>query len=477
MLFSSLSFILLFFPIALSGYYLLSFSTSLRKVFMILAGTVFYIWGEPDYFRIFLGLLTLNFISGVLIQRLRRKYGRVALIITIVLNVSLFLVIRYTGMIFDSIDMVLYNQPGYDTSSLMPLGMAFFTLRAVSFNVDCYRKKIAAVKFMDTLYYLTFFPFLLAGPLVSYSKLEEGRSSLYFDSRRFSVGITRFIIGLSKKILVADQLAIVSIQVFELTSRGHQNVEVSVLSAWFGLFCYALRIYYDISAYSDMAIGIALCLGYKVDENVNYPYASRTVTEFFNRYQISPIKWFKDYVMTVMIGKNTGNTDRMILSCFLVWLIIGLWHGANWTFVFWGLWISLFVLLEKIHIFEKLEKRRYLSRFYTLTVIIIGWVIFGSAELTQAGEYFRNLTGLNNNVLFNDQTWFLIREFGLAFLIGLVFCFPIAPKANQWLLKNDETLLAKLNQFVYPVVIWSLFGVAILYLNAQGALPFIYFFR
>jgi len=478
MIFPSITFLALFFPMILLIFYAFSFTKTIQKIWIVFVSCVFYTWGQPDDALIFFGILIINIFLGeritASINTNHKLKARGYFIISIILNVGALVFMRYISFIQENLNMIIQNQAIDIGEQTLPVGMLFFSLRAISFCADCYTKKVGKRSLIDSFFYLSFFPFLLAGPLISYQDLNGSKSELYFDGRRFSVGMCRFTVGLSKKVLIADNLAIVSNRIFDLSMIGDISYEIPVLLAWLGLIAFAMQIYFDLSAYSDMAIGIALCLGYKCPENVDYPYLAKSVTEFWNRFHISLMKWFDQYFLRPLDRNNGTNKDRMVLNIFIMWCVIGLWHGPNWTFVFWGIWNSVFILLEKLKMIHWDKDRSIFKSIYVCAVILVGWVLFRTTDLYQAGEYFKNLLGLNHNAIYNDLVTVFLKEFGLVLVIGLIFLFPIARVFNNWQINHPESLIVKMNTIVYPIVLIGLFLVCTIYLFFTNAQPFIY---
>ena len=290
-----------------------------------------------------------------------------------------------------------------------------------------------------------------------------------------AVGTSRFVVGLSKKILLANNLAIVADLIFNWSELGAGRMDTSVGMAWIGAISYTLQIYFDFSGYSDMAIGLGLMFGFKFEENFNYPYIATSINDFWKRWHISLTTWFREYVYIPLGGNRGENRDTMIRNLFIVWLLTGIWHGSAWNFLFWGMWHFIFQLAERFFGYDKNNNHPVLMRIYTILVVVLGWVLFRAKDLYQAGVYLKNMFWCNSNSLWNERTTFIFKEYWVVILVAIVFCMPIAPRINQFLWDGKLKKSGKLLSVVYPLVLMLAFVVCTSYLVRGGYNPFIYF--
>lgn len=471
MLFSSISFLFYFLPMVLLLYYLLWFSKPLKNTVLLVASLFFYAWGEPWFVGIMILSIVMNYVFGILVDKYREKRKRVKgiLIGMCVYNLGMLFVFKYLTFILRHLNE--YKEDFVIVPNIMlPIGISFFTFQAISYVVDVYQKKGKVQKNpFNVGLYIAFFPQLIAGPIVRYNVIAEQIHARKETWGKFSVGVCRFIVGLSKKILISNNMAIVTDQIFVLSGQG--NMAVSL--AWLGSIAYTLQIYFDFSGYSDMAIGLGLMFGFKFEENFNYPYISKSISEFWRRWHISLGSWFKDYVYFPMGGSRVTNKDKMVKNLFVVWLLTGIWHGAEWTFVVWGMLHFACIVGEKFINFEKWEGNNWLKTGYVLFVVNIGWVIFRAPNLKEAGHYLGAMFGFIDHALWSDYTFMFLKEYGIFFLIGIIFSMPIGRRINKRLAEKPKG--GKIVEAFYPVVILLLFFICITYLVKGTYNPFIYF--
>lgn len=481
MLFTSLTFIFVFLPIMLSIYYLLSFSKVCQNIWLLIGSLLFYVWGgTPEYLPVMLSAVLLNIFSGIVIAKMREKQhsgsAKVIMILAVIADTVFLMMFKYLGFWEENINMLARGEVVSFVELAAPLGLSFFVLRAIAYNVDIYRGKTKPGKnFINIALYFLFFPTTISGPLVSYEDFQTIATSKKWNFRRFTVGACRFVIGLAKKVLIAENMAIVANRVFDLSTIGREGFEVPVLFAWMGIIAFALQIYFDFSGYCDMAIGIAYMLGYKLEENFDYPYAAGSVTEFWRKWNISVSNWFKEYVYFSMGGSHVKTKDKIIRNMFLTWMLVGLWHGADWTFIFWGIWNFLFIFMERFLSFRERTIPMSLRRIYTLFVCLMGWVTFRGKDLYQVGEYYKNMFGMNRNCLFGEVTQIFLHEYWYWFIAAILFAFPIAKAANGWLMEHQNSVITKINYVVYPICLLIIFALSVVYIRQGVNSAFIYF--
>jgi D-alanyl-lipoteichoic acid acyltransferase DltB (MBOAT superfamily) len=419
MVFSSSVFLFLFLPLILIGYFNPVFKgRSFKNCFLLLASLGFYAWGEPFFVLIMLVSIGVNWLLGILIARHESGGPRkVLLIIAVVYNVSLLFVFKYVSFIARTIGLLLHNTISVDIA--LPIGISFFTFQIMSYIFDVYYKKANAQKnCVNVALYIALFPQLIAGPIVRYQTVAEEIANRKETREDFVRGFSRFILGLGKKLLVANYAGYIADQIFAL--KGN----MSTASAWLGAVAYTLQIFFDFSGYSDMAIGLGRIFGFHFLENFNYPYIAKSITDFWRRWHISLSTWFRDYVYIPM-GGNRVSTGKQIYNLLILWLLTGLWHGANWTFIAWGLFYFFLLVLERFTGIEK--KLGVFSRFYTVFFVIIGWVLFRAESLPQAFQYLGVMFGLGQGGLM-DETFTRCFSNGKWILAaGIVLSTPIVP--------------------------------------------------
>lgn len=460
MSFASMTFLVFFFPIALLGYYLLFFSRTLQKVWLFLASLAFYAFGTLMGAAVALGLMLLNGLFGILLGRRKEGQGQVLFALGIICNLLPTVFFKYI----------------YAQGSLLPVGLSFVMLSGISYLADVYLGETPAVKNPITLgLYLFYFPKLTAGPAVRFQTFQKQLLERKMTLRRSAVGCCRLVTGLAKKVLLADTLAQLADIVFNYSAMGRENVTVPVLMAWIGLLAFTLQIYFDISGYADMAVGLSLMFGIMLEENVDYPYAALSVSGFWNRFYISLAKWFRQYVYEPLGGGRQKNMDTMVRNLFLMWLAIGLWYGVSGKFIMWCLWQFLFILAERFLGYTENTNHKALMRCYTIAVVALGWVAFRAVDLYQAGQYYMNMFGINFNGVWNRMTGTLLREYWMYLAAGIFFCTPVAKKVNSWLVKGRRGRLAKAVVTVcYPIVMLAALLLSISYLMQGLGRPFLY---
>ncbi|MDS0525431.1 MBOAT family protein [Clostridium sp. SHJSY1] len=478
MLFASNTFLFYFLPIVLLGYYLFKFSRGLQNMWLFLVSVIFYAWGEPVFVLILLASILLNTFFGIIISKLRSnlKASKIALAIICAINISLLAVFKYTGFIITNINSVVGREIFEEVKIALPIGISFFTFHALSYVIDVYRGTVDAEKNpLNVGLYIFFFPQLVAGPVLQYHGIQDQIKNRKSSWAKFSKGCARFTFGLGKKLLFANSFAIVADRIFDLSAIGTELYNVPVMLAWIGSIAYTLQIYYDFSGYSDMAIGLGLMFGFEIDENFDYPYVSSSVTEFWRRWHISMTNWFREYVYFPLGGSRVSNADKMVRNMFIVWLLTGIWHGAAWTFIVWGMWNFLFLLLERFTNLHRKDGKSVFRHIYTLLVVNFGWVLFRSTNLHNAGKYFLNMFGLNNNGFYSDLAITFLREYGVFFVVGIIFCLQISRGLAKFMEENKQSIVSKVYGMTYPFILTSLLVVCILYLARGSYSTFIYF--
>ena len=369
MVFSNLLFMYVFFPFTLIIYY---FSPrKMRNFVILLVSLLFYSWGEPIYINLMLASILIGYIGTIFIDKYKedKEKSRCILVTTIVIILSTLIFFKYYGFLIDNINLIFGLNLKIRTLPL-PLGISFYTFKLISYVVDVYTRKVKVQKnFINFATYVSMFPQLLSGPIVQYSTIENQLTNRKESIQKFSDGVEKFISGLGKKVIIANNIGLIWDQVI-----GNSISEISILTAWIGIISFTFQIYFDFSGYSDMAIGLGKMFGFDFYENFNYPYISKSITDFWRRWHISLGTWFKDYIYIPLGGNRTGKA-KQIRNIFIVWLITGLWHGASWNYIIWGLYFGIILFIEKSGFLKILKKLPGLIRnIYTMFLVIIGWV-------------------------------------------------------------------------------------------------------
>jgi alginate O-acetyltransferase complex protein AlgI len=466
MVFSSIVFLFFFLPLVLALYFL-SPNIKVKNGVLLVFSLLFYAWGEGEL--VLLMVLSALFNYGVALWIERRRSG-LPLVIGICVNVLALVYFKYVGFLVGSIDQLLGTHWNNGIHIHLPLGISFFTFHALSYIIDVHRQQTKARRNpLDVMLYISLFPQLVAGPVVRYREVANDIPQRSHSLEAFVGGAKRFCIGMGKKVLIANVLGEIADEIFNLPHK-----EWYFALSWFAIVAYALQIYFDFSGYSDMAIGLGRMFGFTFPENFNYPYISSSIKEFWRRWHITLSTWFRDYVY-IPLGGNRVTVRRLYFNLILVFFITGLWHGATWNFVLWGLAHGLFLLLERVGLGEFLAKHRLLAHVYTLLVVVLAWVLFRLPDLSAAGDFygsmFRAYQGHQGPVL-----WELLdREYVIVFLLGLVLCMPLR-KAVLWVkpLPAQRGLAAvwDYSAVLFHVVLFVLSAMSI---ASSTYNPFIYF--
>lgn len=463
MLFSSATFIFGFLPAVLFFYYVpCRKKRNVQNALLTLTSLFFYAWGEPLFVLVMLGVIVLDYVLALAVNKHKdnKKKSKAILFLTVASNLLVFFVFKYLVFTLTNIKS-LFNMDIEIPDIALPIGISFFMFQALSYVIDVYRGKGEVQKnVLNVALYISFFPQLIAGPIVRYETIADQIKNRQENSEDFVEGVCRFVIGLGKKVLISNNLALVADASFE------QN-EISVSLAWLGAFAYTFQIYYDFSGYSDMALGLGKMFGFHFLENFNYPYISKSISEFWRRWHVSLGSWFRDYVYFPLGGSRVDSKVRLVFNLFVVWALTGIWHGANWTFIIWGLMYFVLIALEKLTGIDK--KMKIFAYIYTMFFVVIGWVLFRANNITHAMDYLCAMFGLGDNLLMDDVTVFQLADNKLFFLAGIVFSFPIAP----WLKKKIGDNIA--GNIFYAVAVIVVFIVSISYIIKGSYNPFIYF--
>jgi alginate O-acetyltransferase complex protein AlgI len=427
---------------------------------------IFYAWGEPIWVSLLVFSAFIDYIHGLLIHKFRGKvWSKIALISSLTINLGILAIFKYSGFLVTNINELLSLNLTVPSFKL-PIGISFYTFQTISYTIDCYWDKVKVQKsFLNFLMYVSLFPQLVAGPIVKYSTIEKEITSRKTTISDLSKGFTRVIIGLAKKVIIANNLSLIVD-----TILGGNISSLSYIGTWYGAIVYALQVYYDFSGYSDMAIGLGLMFGFHFDENFNYPFICKDISEFWQRWHISLGTFFKDYLLYLpLFGKR-----RKYASLFLVWFCTGLWHGASWNYIIWGLYFGIFVFIESFLGKKKIKKIPMIVRhIYSKLIIFIGFGIFYFENLKSLLNFFKNLFFINGNAFIDDITKISFANNIILILIAVVFCFPIT-KFIEKLREKSTKMLAVLDMSQVAVNVALLLISSIMLVDATNN-PFLYF--
>ena len=457
MLFSSIPFLYYFLPAVLILYFLAP--RKLKNAVLLISSLIFYGWGEPKLLFLMVFTIALFFFCGLAIARWENR-KKLWLTVSVVISLGLLGVFKYADFFIDSFNRVTGLSVPFLRLAL-PVGISFYTFQCLSYTIDVYRGNVPAQR--DPVAfgaYVALFPQLIAGPIVRYADIARELENRKTDWEDVYYGLRRFLVGLSKKVLLADSFAL-------LTKLYRESAEPSVLFAWLYAVAFAFQIYFDFSGYSDMAIGLGRILGFRFIENFNYPYLSKSITEFWRRWHMSLGSWFRDYVY-IPLGGNRVSRKRWVFNILTVWMLTGLWHGAAWNFVLWGLLYAIFLLLEKwVPGLQKLPD--VLRHGYTMLVVILGFVLFNAASLSQAGSDIAAMFGFGGLPLVTEHTLYCLRSFGVLLAVACLGATPAPKKAMSSLEKYPFASALTLVLMVLALVISTAFLV-------DGSFsPFLYF--
>ena len=464
MLFSSIPFLYYFLPSVLILYFLVP--KKLKNTVLLISSLVFYGWGEPKYVIMMVASIIIGFVSGLLIEATNEKSKKkLILTINIIINLGFLGFFKYSNFFIENFN----NVTGLSFKLLnvaLPIGISFYTFQILSYAVDVYRGTVKAQKKLINLAtYITMFPQLIAGPIVRYSDIVDSLTERKINFEKISTGLRRFIIGLSKKILLANALG-------ELCVTFKASDDKSLLFYWLYAVAFCLQVYFDFSGYSDMAIGLGKILGFEFMENFNFPFISKSIAEFWRRWHISLGSWFRDYVY-IPLGGNRVKKSKWFFNILVVWFLTGFWHGAAWNFIIWGLYFVIFLVFEKTTVGKFITKTHVLNRIYTLFFIIISFVIFDAVNMSEAFSYIKAMVGLVNIPLASNEFIYYFKEYAVILLLGLIGATPFVKKTAT---KLTEIKGVKVIVNVFePIILIFLLVLVTAYLVDGSFNPFLYF--
>ena len=478
MVFSTSIFIYLFLPITLIIYYLMPKKG--KNLIILLSGLLFYSWGEPIYVIVMLISTMIDYFAGLIMNHFegRKVPRRICLIVSIVMNLGLLGIFKYSGFIAENVNAIAGTQIidinnmnffgiEYLPMNMLPIGISFFTFQSMSYTIDLYLGNVKVQKNpISFAAFVTLFPQIVAGPIVRYDDVAKE-----LDDRSITIdliydGIIKFIIGLSKKVLIAN-----SIGALWTSIKATDIANVSVVSSWLGILAFTFQIYFDFSGYSDMAVGLGKMMGFNFPKNFDYPYLSKSISEFWRRWHITLGAWFKSYVY-IPLGGNRKGMARTIFNLAVTWFLTGVWHGASWNFILWGTLYGVVIILEKLFLGKLLDKiPDIFGHIYTMLLVILGWVLFDTADLPTAGAYIAKMFGFGGGAFIDSTAMYQIATYGITFIICIIGCTNLPKLAVEALKKKSAVLV----NYGGIAVMTGMFIICAAYLVDQTYNPFLYF--
>ncbi|MCR5368868.1 MAG: MBOAT family protein [Eubacterium sp.] len=466
MLFSSITFLYVFLPAVLLLYFIAP--RKIRNLILLMTSLIFYGWGEPKYIIVMVVSIIVGYIFGRLTGSFKKKSkdktAKLCVVLSTIVNLGILIFFKYTDFFISNINKV----GGFGIKLLdlaLPLGISFYTFQILSYSIDVYRGEVEPQKnIIDLAAYITLFPQLIAGPIVRYQTIEKQLKERKESIDLFASGVMRFVIGLGKKVIIANSVA----SMYE-TIKALPDEKSSVALYWVASLLFSFQIYFDFSGYSDMAIGLGRLFGFKFLENFEHPYISKSITEFWRRWHISLSSWFKDYVY-IPLGGNRCKKSRMFFNIFIVWLLTGFWHGAEWNFIIWGLYYFIILMLEKSFLLRVLKKLpAVLQHIYSLFLINMGWVIFSNDNLDKLGKTLRCMFGIGNIDLYNKTTAFYLLSFIVMIILAAIGSTEIPKKIGK---KIDDSKAGAIGAVIFILIVMTLSTAG---LASDAFNPFMYF--
>ena len=471
MVFSSLLFLFRFLPVVLVLYF--AVPRRWKNLILLLVSLVFYAWGEPVYVLLMAVSIMVTWLGGLLVDRFKNagksRAAKASLIVSVGIGLGFLIFFKYTGFLLRTVSS-LSGWRGTIPAIALPIGISFYTFQTISYIIDVYRGNAGVQKNIISYgAYVTMFPQLIAGPIVQYRTIDTQLRSRRETAEEFAEGVNRFIVGLGKKVLLANNAGALWDGVRTLEAAG-----IPMVDAWIGLAAFTFQIYFDFSAYSDMAIGLGHMFGFRFLENFDYPYQSRSVTEFWRRWHISLGTWFREYVY-IPLGGNRKGTAALIRNTMIVWLLTGIWHGADWNFLIWGLYYGVILLIEKLLLKNVLgELPAALSHLYCMLLVMLGWLIFSAADITNPTGYFLALFGLAGNGLADRGSLYLLSTNAVLLILLIIGSTDLPKRAAQRVLRrvSDNDAVCIVLRCVFYA---GIFLISVAYLVDASYNPFLYF--
>lgn len=463
MVFSSFTFLFVFLPLVLLTYFLAK-KRKWRNIVLLIFSLIFYAWGEPVYVLLMLLSIVVNYFIALKIEKTKRDRKR-WMVIDVIFNLAIIGFFKYGNFLIQNINGIFHSNIG-EMNLGLPIGISFYTFQVLSYVIDVYKKTVPAQKNIINLgMYITLFPQLIAGPIVRYETIADEIENRKENFSEVAIGLKRFFIGLGKKVLIANQMALIADTIY-----GGDLADAGTITLWLAAIAYTLQIYFDFSGYSDMAIGLGRMFGFHFLENFNYPYIAKSITDFWRRWHISLSTWFRDYVY-IPLGGNRVSKIKWLRNILVVWLLTGLWHGASWNFILWGVYYGIILIIEKLFLGKLIEKLpKFVQHIYALFFIIIGWVIFRVENFSQMGMVLQKMfiykaSGILDNIILNFDIFS-----SLPFIIiGIIGSIPILAKIK------DKTKEKPKYNILSNVWAFAIFIISICFLLSATYNPFIYF--
>lgn len=458
MVFSSITFLFYFLPIVLALYYLVP--NKFKNLILLISSFIFYFYGEPKYVLLMAFSIISTYICGILVDKYRgTKTAKLFLILEIIISIGLLIYFKYADFIIKNINLWLSQKIDL-INVLLPIGISFYTFQMISYVVDIYRGEVKVQKnILKLATYVSLFPQLIAGPIVRYSTIEKQLENREYSINKFSLGVRRFVIGLGKKVLIANVIG-------TLVNTFFISEDKSILFYWLYAIGVMLQIYFDFSGYSDMAIGLGKMFGFDFLENFNYPYIATSITDFWRRWHISLSSWFRDYVY-IPLGGNRVSKIKWIRNIMVVWILTGLWHGSEWNFIIWGIYFGILLIIEKLFLLKKTEKiPKFLKVIYTLFFVMISFIIFNGNEII---ENIKGLFGIGNISVISKESIYYLKSYFIVILIGIIGATPIMKN----IVKKEK--IKKITNILEPIYLFSILLLSTSYIIDDSFNPFLYF--
>ena len=459
MLFSSVTFLFYFLPIVLVIYYVVP--NKLKNIVLLVSSLLFYFYGEPTYGFIMIASIVLTYAFGLLMDKYK-KYSKLFLILSICVSVGILIYFKYTNFLIQNINLWLRHKIDF-IYVVLPIGISFYTFQLISYIIDVYRGQVKVQKnILKLAMYISLFPQLIAGPIVRYTTIEEQIENREYSFDKFALGVRRFIIGLGKKVLIANVLG-------QLGSTVLSSNDSSLLFYWLYAIASMLQIYFDFSGYSDMAIGLGKMFGFDFLENFNYPYIATSITDFWRRWHISLSSFFRDYIY-IPLGGNRVSKIKWLRNIMVVWFLTGLWHGAAWNFIIWGLYFGILLILEKVFLGKYLEKLpKFISRIYVLSIVMISFIIFNGGGVADILQKIGGLFGITSASLLSLESIYYFKSYFVILIVGIIGATPIMKNMS-----NNEKI-HKIINIIEPVFLLIILIVSTSYIIDSSFNPFLYF--